>query len=246
MNENYIEKIDAEEQQKSEIDLHDFFGLLLSKALWVLLVAALCGGLAFGYTKFLVKPTYQSSAEVYIATENQVGSSSDVTVSNNLARDYQTVATSRAVLEQVIDELGLDVSWSKIAGGVSVTLPEENSRYIIVSVTYGDPAVARDIVDKVCEITDKTMADATGKDRVTTLSGGNLPEAPVSPGTLRNTVLAGVIGVALVVAVLFVMFVLDDKIKTPEQIESILGISILGAIPYQKHRDEKNAGGAKQ
>jgi len=57
-----------------------------------------------------------------------------------------------------------------------------------------------------------------------------VPEDPVRPRTLTNTLLAAVIGAMLAVGAAFLIEYLDDTVKTPDDIERITGLSTLGAI----------------
>jgi capsular polysaccharide biosynthesis protein len=58
-----------------------------------------------------------------------------------------------------------------------------------------------------------------------------LPETPSNPVKPVYALLAG-IGAAVLVYVLYlVLFILDDKITGPEDVENYLGLNVLGAIP---------------
>jgi capsular polysaccharide biosynthesis protein len=52
-----------------------------------------------------------------------------------------------------------------------------------------------------------------------------------SSGMIRNTLIATAIGFVLSCAVLIVIFIFDDKIKTPDDIQNKLKLNVLGVIP---------------
>ena len=68
-------------------------------------------------------------------------------------------------------------------------------------------------------------------DAVKLVYTADVPKAPSSPNVARDTVLSAVIGVVLSVAVLSVIYLLDDTIRTEEDVEKRLGLNVLGVIP---------------
>ena len=67
---------------------------------------------------------------------------------------------------------------------------------------------------------------------VTTISqSGALPSGPSNANATKNAAIFGVVGAVLICAILVIIFIFDDKIKTPDDVEKQLGLSVLGAIP---------------
>ena len=58
-----------------------------------------------------------------------------------------------------------------------------------------------------------------------------IPTSPVKPRKLLNTAVAGVLGVFVGVGMAFVMEFADTSMKSAEDVEAVLGLPILGAIP---------------
>ena len=58
-----------------------------------------------------------------------------------------------------------------------------------------------------------------------------VPEAPVAPRKTMNVVLGFILGAFLVCAVTVVRFLLDDKIKTPDDIRRYTGLPTLAVVP---------------
>ena len=57
------------------------------------------------------------------------------------------------------------------------------------------------------------------------------PTAPIKPNKVMNIAIAGVLGVMIGLFVIFLLEYLDNKIKTPQDIEKHLGLPLLGVIP---------------
>ena len=102
-----IEKNEYDEQSEVTIDLKELFRVLLMKVWWIAGVTILCMALAFGYTKFLVKPWYESQAGLYVVSNN-MHSSGDVTVANHLARDCMALIGDHNMLEATLKRLRAD------------------------------------------------------------------------------------------------------------------------------------------
>jgi len=62
-------------------------------------------------------------------------------------------------------------------------------------------------------------------------SSGKIPSSPSNKNSTRNAIIFGIIGAVAICAILLVIFIFDDKIKTPDDVEKQLGLSVLGAIP---------------
>jgi polysaccharide biosynthesis transport protein len=82
----------------------------------------------------------------------------------------------------------------------------------------------------------------TGGARV--LEFATLPTEPFSPKTVRNALLALVLGAMLGVGLAFLLEYLDDTIKTKEDLERATGLPVIGLIPVMAgaKRDEPAVG----
>ncbi len=56
------------------------------------------------------------------------------------------------------------------------------------------------------------------------------PDTPISPRPLLNVLLAAVLGLLISGAVILVAAYLDDRIKTPEDVEDVVGLPTLGSV----------------
>jgi capsular polysaccharide biosynthesis protein len=86
------------------------------------------------------------------------------------------------------------------------------------------------------------MADATAErvaevmvtDKPNTVDDAVVPKSPVSPNTKKNTAVAGLCGMVLVMAILLLNYLLDDRIKTEEDVQKYLELTTLASIPIAK------------
>jgi capsular polysaccharide biosynthesis protein len=218
-------------QNEAEIDLKQILGAIIDKIGLIIVVGILAGIIAFMYTKFMIDPIYQSTTQIYVRSkaETNANTYTDLQTSNILIKDYQVTITSRPVMDKVIEKLDLNMSSDSLASMVTVA-GITDSRYINISVKSKDPLEAKRIVDAVRDES-KEQIKAIMEIDVVTNAEGNTPTAPVSPSMSRNVAIGIILGVFVTAGIIVVRFMMDDTIKTPEDIENILGISVLSSIP---------------
>jgi polysaccharide biosynthesis transport protein len=74
------------------------------------------------------------------------------------------------------------------------------------------------------------LAEAQSTNNVIVVESAVVPSSPIRPKTLLNTLLAAVVGLMLAVGVAFLVEYLDDTIKTPAQVDAILGLPVVGVL----------------
>ena len=121
-----------------------------------------------------------------------------------------------------------------------------STRIITISVEDPDPYAAQEIADTLRELASEHIKDVTDTEAVNVADFANLPVEPSSPHKMRDTVIGGAVGFALACAVILALHLMDNTIKTSEDVEKYLGTSVLGAIPMldSKQKKKKSIRGA--
>ncbi|MCR5837540.1 MAG: protein-tyrosine kinase [Lachnospiraceae bacterium] len=232
--ENYKDEI--------EIDLRELFAVILSRLYIIILVGVLGAILAFTYTKLFIAPQYASTTKVYILSnkEDDRLTTSDLAFASYLALDYQELIVSEPVMMEVIDELNLNMTTKALASHINVQLIE-NTRIIKITVRDTSATMAKRIADCVRDaVNDKTKDVMGGIEAINPIDEATMPVVPASPNVYKNTAIGFLGGAFIVLLVVVVLFLLDDTIKSQEDIEKYLGLSVLASIPYQKSDDSKS------
>jgi capsular polysaccharide biosynthesis protein len=229
------------DENEIEIDLKEIFFILLRK-FWIIVVSGIgLAAIAFYISKFVLVPTYESTTKVYILNKQENTSTityADLQSGSQLTKDYMTLVTSRPVIEQVIATLNMNLTYSQLAGMVKVENPAD-TRLLNIKVIYTDPYMAKKIADEIREASSVHIKSVMDIDSVNKAEDANIPEGPSSPNVRRNTVFGGLAGSFLSAALIILVFLLDDTMKTPDDIEKHLGISVLSSIPYQENLVKK-------
>jgi capsular polysaccharide biosynthesis protein len=139
---------------------------------------------------------------------------------------------SRPVVNQVITNLGLDMSYEEMANIISISNPS-NTRILEIKADYPDAFLAKKIVDEFALVSTEQIAKIMDTDKPTIVEDGYISPFPSSPNTRKNTIIGGLIGVFIAAAVIIVVHLMDDTVKNSEDIEKYLHISTLGLIPIE-------------
>lgn len=230
--------------EELEINLVEIFGLLLNKIVIILLSAVLGLVIAFAYTKLLITPQYQSSTEIYVTNSSANNNTTeegikvtDLQSSTYLTKDYMILAKSRPVMNSVIEKLKLDMSANDLEAKTSVTTYTD-TRIIKIAVSDSDPLEAKKLTDAVTTEAIAHIENIIGVDSVKLSNGeANIPANPISPNTKLNSIIGFLIGMFIAIVVVIVKYILDDSIKTQDDIEKYLGLSVLGLIPELEGMD---------
>lgn len=225
--------------EEVEIDLRQIFSVILSKIVVIILVGVIFGLVALIGSKMLIKPTYESTTSLYVLNRQSQGTTtySDLQSSTQLTQDYVVLVTSRSVTEKVISELKLDMTNEELVKMINVNTPT-NTRVLEITVSSHDQKQAKEIADKVADVSADSIGQIMQTEKVTRIDAAELPEKPVSPDVVKNGIIAVLLGIIIATAVVIVRFVMNDRINTSEDIEKYLGISTLALIPLSDELDD--------
>ena len=219
-----------QENQAVEIDVFAMLKTLWKRKFSIVLVALVFAIAAFGYSAFLAKKEYQSTSRIYVVSrqnqDNNALTNSDLQAGSYLVKDYREIILSQNVLSQAIEELKLDMTPAELSKKISVSVPTD-TRILSITAKDGDPKEAARIANGAAE---KIIAVTKVSD-VTTLDEAEVPQSPSSPNIRRNVLLGFIAGVGLMVVLMVVVEVLDDRVKRPEDIEELMGFTLLGIVP---------------
>ncbi len=232
--------METRENAEYEIDLKEIFYELIDKLWFIVAATAIFGLISILITKVFITPMYTSDTQLYVVSNQSNNgniSYSDLQASTQLTQDYIEIVKSRSTLVTVIENLGLDMTYGELLDNLTVVTPN-NTRMLKIAVENEDPFIAKKIVDKIAEVTSKEICDKLGMDEVNIIYEGDIPTSPSSPNTMKNAVIGALLGFVLSAGTIIVMNILDDSIKSEEDVERYVGIPMLAAIPFSDELDD--------
>ncbi|EFQ55940.1 polysaccharide export protein, MPA1 family [Streptococcus parasanguinis F0405] len=222
------------ENQAVEIDVFAMLKTLWKRKFSIVLVALVFAIAAFGYSAFLAKKEYQSTSRIYVVSrqnqDNNALTNSDLQAGSYLVKDYREIILSQNVLSQAIEELKLDLTPAELSKKISVSVPTD-TRILSITAKDGDPKEAARIANGLRNVAAEKIISVTKVSDVTTLDEAEVPQSPSSPNIRRNVLLGFIAGAGLMVVLMVVVEVLDDRVKRPEDVEELMGLTLLGVVP---------------
>lgn len=226
------------------VTLKDLWDIFIHRWWVIFLAAVIFAGGFYTVTKLNYKPRYQSTATLYILKQDKTEdnySSEDFSLALKVVNDCDYLLKSHPVLDKVIEELNLDISYKDLSESVSTSNPED-TRILEVTVEADSPEEAKKIVDSVCSVGTEKIADAMGFNQVNLYEYGTIDENPCNHTRIRTYILIGLIAAVLTYTIFLVIFLVDDRIRFDEDIERDLGLTILGDIPDANHSSSNHYG----
>ena len=218
-----------------EIDLGEVFHLVISKLGVIILSGILLGVLAIIGTMLFITPEYESTTKIVGLNrqDSNTLTSADMQTSTQLTKDYAELIQSRTVLEGVIAQLNLDMTYKEMLNKVSVETSSD-SRIVSISVTDEDPYTASEIANAVRDMAAEHIQSVMDIEAVNVVDTANIPNEKASPSLAKNGVIGGLLGVIIAMAAVIIIYLTNDTIKVEEDVERYLGLSVLGSIPFSE------------
>lgn len=232
------------DNEEMEIDLLELL-MVMKKHLSAILLAGIVGlVIMFAYTSFLVTPLYSASSMMYVMPDNSKSMNSstlsDMQVGQQLTSDYSSMIKSRSFMEDVIKKLNLTIDYQQLLEKVEVTNPT-SSRILQVTVNDPNPQTAADIANEMASVAESKLKEITGMQAIKIYEEAAVPDRPSSPSLKKNCALGLLAGIVLAMAVITILYLLDDTIKTEDDIEKYLGMTTLAVLPYNGRKQQRQA-----
>ena len=218
------------------IDLREYFAII-KKRFWIIALITVIAAVVSGAISFFVlKPVYEAKSTLIVnadkQAETQIVTGDQITVTQKLAVTYGEIIKSRSVLDDVIKNLKLETTYESLSGQIAVS-PVNDTQIISISVQDTNPQRARDIANEIPKVFEKEVKRITKANDVQVIDKAILPKDAIKPNKMMNVAIAAVLGMMIGLFVVFLIEYLDNKIKTPQDIEKHLGLSVIGVIPNE-------------
>lgn len=227
--------------QEIELDLKELVYIIRSRLWFIILITVLAVSASGIISFFVLEPVYKASTTImvgkppeYIMEGSQI-QIQDLNLNQRLAMTYREIVKSRRVLEDAISQLKLKLTVEQLRKKTSADLVKD-TEFITISATDADPEQAAIIANKVAEVFQIRVIEMMKVDNVQVLDAAMAPRSPIKPKPKLNIAIGGVLGVMVSVFVVFLLEYLDNTIKTPEDIEKYLELSVIGIIPIMQDK----------
>ena len=180
-----------------EIDLLELARLLWSHALQIAAAGIAAAVICLLVCTFVLTPRYQASVNL-IVNSRQDGNASitsdNINSARNLIDTYAVIIKSNIVLNDVIEQLGLDMTYRQLLACVSVD-GVGSTQIMSITVTNEDPALAGKIVQAIAETAPDVIVDKVEAGSCKVVSDVEITSNPVFPQTKKYVLTAALGGI---------------------------------------------------
>lgn len=216
-----------------EIDLKEYFFILRKKAQIIGLITILLIAVSGIFSFFILNPTYQTFTTLMVGKPqayNGIIEYNDVLLNQKLVATYGEIAKSKVVSKEVIQNLGLNITHKDFSKKVEVKLVNDTEIFKI-EVIDKDPEFAAKLANEISKVFMKYIAEIMAVENIQVIDRAEAPAEPIKPMPILNMTIAGVLGMMMSIFLVLFLEYLDNTLKTSDDIEKYLELSVIGMIP---------------
>ena len=223
-----------------EINLKTILDWIVKGIVFIIAVTLVAGAGAFLYTKYFIAPS--SRAEVKFCVDSE---SAGLTFDKTVAPLYVEFLKVNEFYEMVSEELvlrGLPLKASAVRHMVSISGVVEDTSVFYARVTASSAQEALEVAEVVAKCAPERIGQLPNKGTSAALivaSNPTLPSAPFSPNIGNNTIYGLMIGFVLSVFLVIIKEMLDNNIKTSEEITELFNLPVLGVVPDFSNQEKE-------
>lgn len=229
------------QQDIVEIDLRELYYLFLQH-IFPIVLAFVLGAAAVGcYFHFLVPPSFTATAKLYVvsASNDSVVNLSDLQIGTNLTADYKQLILNRPMMESTLRKLDLqEETVSSLREKIGVENPS-GTRILEISATMGSPKEAADVANTVANLAVSWLPAVMESNAPNIAEEAIPPTTKSAPHVLRNAAIGAVVCAFAVYVFYLVAYLLDDTIRTEEDMEKYFDMIPLASVPKEQELKHK-------
>ena len=215
-------------EDEETIDLMELARLLWAHAVQIVAAAVAAALICLLVCVFALTPKYQASINMIVNTRQD---NSSTFTSDNFNSAKNLISTKgNTVLNEVIDELNLDMTYAELYDMVDVA-DVDATQIMKITVTDTDAERAGEIAQTIADIVPDVLVEKVEAGSCKAVSDVSINPNKVFPQTKKYVVLAGLLGAVLVCGVLVLAHLLHDTVVDDEDVQKKLGLPVLGLIP---------------
>ena len=229
-------------KKKFEIDLIKL-AIYILKRWWVVII---CAGIGFGYmywqNAYKAQDTYTATGTMYVYNGNPnlvnygYTNTSDLTSALKLMDTYLVVVKSNKVLDVVMERLSPEypqISVGYIAGTLSMGSVSDTS-VLRISCTTDDPKKSADICNAVMDVAPSEIIRVVSAGNIEIIDYASPPAKANARPLVKRCITGALIGAIPAIAVLTILFLMNQKIEDEKELTDAYTISVLASLKRNK------------
>ncbi len=224
-----------------DIDIKRILEIIFSKKIFIILILLLSITLGYVYSYYYKKPEYKSSVTILlVADENRVDkelTQTDLSINSSLISTYSSIAKSTNVMQKTIENLGLNISASKLQKSIEATQIEK-TQFLKITVKNENPEVAKNIANELAKVFTEQIKEIYNLENISIVDEAEVENQPCNINHIKDIIIFTFAGMIVSAILVMLIYIFDDTIKDEKDIERNIKLKNIGTLPVDKENNE--------
>lgn len=229
-------------EKNENIEIKRIIDILSSKKIIIVLLLILFTAIGYLYSYYYVVPEYKSVETLLLipnnVNESQTVTSSDLTLNSGLITTYSNIAKNSKVLNKVINNLYLDMTEEELSNKMQISIVKD-THIMEISVTDTNPQLAMEITKEVSKVFLNEIKEIYNLNNIGIVDEAQVSNTPYNINHIKDILMFVVLGIFASGLYVLLVYILDNTIKSGEDIERYVKIKTLGNIPINQNKKKE-------
>ena len=234
-----------------ELDLKQLVNIFWNERLQIISIILIFLIIGIIYTFMFITLKYKSYTSLVLAKSDSTSedakdtstiTQTDITLNQKLVSTYSELIKSKNVLREVIKNLNINEDEESLKRNITVSAVKD-TELIQITVTNYYPDRASDIANEIAKVFTKKVGEIYHINNVYIVDEAESSYIPYNINHVKDILIFIVVGFVVSIAYVLIVNLLDTTIKTAEDVEKQLDVTVLASIPVLKDDTRKVKGG---
>ena len=222
-----------------ELDLKELFSMFWNKKAEIVFITLILMVVGIVYSYFFITPEYTAATTLVLvqssSSDSKTGESSitstDLTMNSKLVSTYSELIKRDAILGQVAKNLNISQDEISVLKDKISVNSVKDTEIIEITVKNKDPNYATEIANEIAKVFSEKIVEIFNISNTYLLDRAKAPTEPSNVNHIKDITIFAFIGIVIASIYVLIGNMLDNTIKTEEDIEKVTGLVVLAAIP---------------
>lgn len=224
-----------------DIDIKRILEIIFSKKILIILILLLSITLGYVYSYYYKKPEYKSSVTILLVADESKQekelTQTDLSINSSLISTYSSIAKSTNVIQKTIENLGLNISASKLQKSIEATQIEK-TQFLKITVKNENPEVAKNIANELAKVFTEQIKEIYNLENISIVDEAEVESQPCNINHIKDIIIFTFAGMIVSAILVMVIYIFDDTIKDEKDIERNIKLKNIGTLPVDKENNE--------
>lgn len=222
--------------QSDKIDIVKLLMAFVKKWFLILIVGLITAAIGFCYATYFITPLYRARSTMLIDLRNSVHeniTSEQLSIADKYSSTIAYIMKTSAVMEPIVEKLALNESAASLGSKIKVSVIEE-SQLLSIYIDYHDRDLALQILKEFDNCAPEFINQRITSGYIIEIEQPTVSSAPVSPNVNRYTMLGFICGAGIVMLIIAIITILDNKVKSISELQETVELPVLSVVPVSQ------------